>query len=138
MRPLYRKSPAEAVGRGAPEGGQSSNETQLKPSSLLPSVVSLLPIYILSFLLKVSARTVPSEPEVDMDAKDISAIARKMSQMMWAMAMKQKKPDLHSLMSEERYQRTMSDEYTFRKPTIDKFSKVPEEQKSEWQKLAQK
>ncbi len=73
-----------------------------------------------------------------MDAKDISAIARKMSQMMWAMAMKQKKPDLHSLMSEERYQRTMSDEYPFKKPTVDKFSRVPEDQKAEWLRLQQK
>jgi len=66
------------------------------------------------------------------DAKDHMAIAK----ILYAMEMKRKKPDMRNLMSEERYQRTMSDEYQFRKPPRAGLKPVSAEQKSEWRKLA--
>jgi len=67
-----------------------------------------------------------------MDAKDHMAIAK----ILYAMEMKRKKPDARNLMLDERYQRTMTDEYPFRKPPRAGFKRVPEAQKRDWRMLA--
>ncbi len=70
--------------------------------------------------------------------KDIAAVADKLAKQLWAMSMKAKKPDLVGTMQNERYQRTMSDEYPFKKPSRAGFKPVPEEQKEVWRKLNEK
>ena len=71
--------------------------------------------------------------------KDLSMVARKVSQTLWAMSKGQKDGrDLASTMREERYQRTMTDEYPFSKKPRAGFKPVPEEQKEVWRKLNEK
>ncbi len=59
------------------------------------------------------------------------AIARQL----YAMVSKRKDKDLASNLATERYQRTFTDEYLFRRNARPGFKKVPVEQKVQWEAL---
>lgn len=64
----------------------------------------------------------------------INQIARQL----FAMSQKKKDKDLVSSLQNEKYQRTMTDEYPFSKIARGRFRPVDDEQKEQWRKLAER
>ncbi len=68
-----------------------------------------------------------------MQAKDHMQIAK----ILYAMEQKRRKPDIVDIMHNERYQRTFTDEYSFRRKPAAR-EPIPEEVRQQWAKLARR
>jgi len=63
-------------------------------------------------------------------------LANRIARQLWAMSSQERDRDLISLLRYERYPRTFSDEYPFRREPQGRFAPVDPQQKREWEMLA--
>jgi hypothetical protein len=65
-------------------------------------------------------------------------LVNQIARQLYAMSMKKKDKDIPNSLRNERYQRTMTDEYPFAKKPRGHFSRVEPDQKECWRKLHDK